>query len=235
MTETARLNLALLAEAQAQKHVTVNEALAHLDAVVGARARALAALAPPDDPAEGDLIGIGTGATGAFAGKDGKLAFYLNGGWRFLDPLLGQRLWDDETGAISTYLPTGWTPGGVGTGAGGARTSAPVIEIDHDISGGPNNVTAMAIPDKAVVIGVSARVVAGIVGPTSWQIGVLGAPDRYGSGFGTAMGSFARGVTTHPQAYFGATPLLLSAEGGLFASGRVRLAVHCLEIAAPAA
>ncbi len=34
MTDTTRLGLPLLAPAQAQKHVTVNEALGRLDAVV---------------------------------------------------------------------------------------------------------------------------------------------------------------------------------------------------------
>ena len=44
-----------------------------------------------------------------------------------------------------------------------------------------------------------------------------------------------RGVTGTPQAYFADTALTLSGEGGDFAAGTVRLAVHFIELGLPRA
>ena len=236
MAETPRFALPLLDAAQAQKHVTVNEALARTDALAAGRVEALGRTAPPAEPGEGTLWGVGAGATGAFAGQDGRVALFLNGGWTFADPWQGWALWEAASGALWRYGPGGWTPAG-GAGAaspGGAATALLIAETDHAVGTGASSTTAAIIPDKAVVIGVTARVTEAIGGATGWQLGVTGAPDRYGSGFGTAAGSFAEGVTGQPQAYFGGTSLVLTAEGADFAGGTVRLAVHVLTVTAPA-
>jgi hypothetical protein len=89
MSSTPHLSLPLLAAAQAQKHVTHNEALAALDALVqlavGERNRA----APPASPAEGDRFLVGAGATGAFANQEGNIASFDLGAWRFFTPRPG--------------------------------------------------------------------------------------------------------------------------------------------------
>jgi hypothetical protein len=107
------------------------------------------------------------------------------------------------------------------------------VEIDHVITAGPTSETSAIIPDKAVVLGVTARVVADITGATSWSLGVTGSPDRYGSGFGVGANSYAHGVTGSPLTYFGATSLLLTSAGGDFTGGTVRIAVHFLELSPP--
>ncbi len=234
MTDTPRFGLTLLEAAQAQKHMTVNEALARLDALAAGRAEALAATAPPPAPAEGEVWGVGSGATGEWAGQEGRLALRLGGGWEFADPWPGLRLFDAEIGAPATYLPDGWVPGLLAAGPSGAGLMARVAEIDHAIAPGATSTTAPAIPDKAVVIGISARVTAEILGASGWSLGVAGAADRYGSGFSPAAGSRAEGVTAQPQAYYGGTSLVLTAEGGDFAGGALRLAVHYLAVSAPA-
>src|SRR5690554_3539954 len=61
---TPRLNLPYLAAGQAQKHVTLNEALARLDACVAASARSRTTAAQPAEPAEGDLYLLPGGASG---------------------------------------------------------------------------------------------------------------------------------------------------------------------------
>lgn len=89
MTSTPHLDLPLLAAAQAQKHVTHNEALTSLDAVVQLSVKERGRTAPPSSPAEGDRYLVGTDATGAFAGQEGKIALFDLAAWRFLAPRAG--------------------------------------------------------------------------------------------------------------------------------------------------
>jgi hypothetical protein len=74
MTKTTNLALPFIDAAQAQKHVTHNEALQLLDALVQLSAIARDQTAPPASPAEGERYLVGAGATGAFAGKDLQIA-----------------------------------------------------------------------------------------------------------------------------------------------------------------
>lgn len=235
MAETPRFALPLLEAAQAQKHVTVNEALARADALAAGRVESLGTATPPASPAEGAVHGVGAGATGAWSGRDGRLALFRNGGWDFADPFPGQRVWDAATGTGWLFDGTGWVEGALAGAPGGAATQARVVEIDHTVAPGPTSATAAIIPDKAIVLGVTGRVTGAIGGAAAWSLGVAGAPQRYGSGQGVAAGSLAHGVTGQPTAYFGGTGLLLTAEGGDFTGGTVRLAVHFLALAAPGA
>lgn len=233
MSETARFRLPLLEAGQAQKHVTVNEALARADCLAAGRVEELGRTTPPETPAEGTLWGVGPGATGAFAGQDGRMALFLGGGWSFADPWEGWRLWEAATARDWRHGPGGWVTADAAS-PGGASTALAIAETEHALSAGPTSTTGPIIPDKAVVLGVTGRVTHTITGAASWQLGVAGATDRYGSGFGTAAGAFAQGVTGQPQAYYGATPLLLTAAGGEFSGGTVRLAVHYLALTPPA-
>lgn len=233
MSETARFGLTLLDAAQAQKHVTVNEAFTRLDALAAARVEGLGAASPPGSPAEGDLWGVGPGASGDWAGAEGQLALYLNGGWELLPPMAGQRVWNAATGSVWLHTGSAWVEGGLAASPGGAGLAARIAEADHSLSPGASDTTAPIIPDKAVVLGVSARVLTAIGGASAWDLGVPGAPDRYGTGFGTGAGSYAEGVTGQPQAYYGGTALEITAQGGAFTGGSLRLAVHYLALSAP--
>ncbi len=233
MADTPRFRLTLLEAAQAQKHMTVNEALARLDALAGFRVEGLGRAAPPP-VVDGAVWGVGPGATGAWAGEDGRLALALGGGWDFAEPWEGLRVWNAETGGWWTRLGGGWVEGVAAASPGGAATLARLREIDHTLTPGASAIVAGAIPDKAVVIGVTARVTGAISGAASWSLGVAEAPDRYGTGFGVGLGAVAEGVTGQPQAYYGGTDLVLTAAGGAFAGGAVRLAVHYLSVSAPA-
>lgn len=91
MTDSTHLALPFLDAAQAQKHVTVNEALARLDALVHLSVSARVT-APPASAIEGDRVLVGASATGAFSGQANKIAAFLAGGWSFLTPQTGWRL-----------------------------------------------------------------------------------------------------------------------------------------------
>jgi hypothetical protein len=114
MSTTSHLALTLLEQSQAQKDVTVNEALARLDAILntGAISRLLAT--PPVSPAEGDVYLIAATATDDWAGHDGDVAYYDGGIWRFILPQEGMTLWLKETGALLGYDGADWVAVGGG-------------------------------------------------------------------------------------------------------------------------
>ena len=234
MSDTMRFAMPLLDAAQAQKHVTVNEALVRADVLGAGRVEARDLTVPPGAPVDGQAWIVAAGATGEWAGHDGELALFLNGGWAFVVPWDGASFWIGSERARVTWTGGTWVGGHAGGTAGGASTTLRVIEIDHVLAVGASSVTGAMIPDKAVVIGVTGRVTTEITGVTGWSLGVPGAVDRYGTGYGTALASWAHGITGQPQPYFGATALEITAEGGSFTGGAVRLAVHCMEIAPPA-
>lgn len=83
---TPRLRLPWLIAGQAQKHVTLNESLALLDALVACRALSRAVADQPADPAEGDLYLLPEAPSGSAwtAWSAGDLALYDFGAWRRL-------------------------------------------------------------------------------------------------------------------------------------------------------
>ena len=94
MTETTdRLALALIAPGQAQKEMTHNEALARLDIMVQPVVQAVAPPSVPVNPLPGQCWIVGTGASGAWVGRDGGLAAWTAGGWRFITPFEGMTAW----------------------------------------------------------------------------------------------------------------------------------------------
>lgn len=108
MTMTPHLALPLLAAAQAQKHVTHNEALASLDALVHLAVKERGRTASPATPAEGERYLVGAGATGAFAGQDATIALYDLGAWRFFTPRAGWRVYVEAEDAIIVFDGSQW-------------------------------------------------------------------------------------------------------------------------------
>lgn len=80
---SARLGLPYLAAGQLQKHVTLNEALTRLDALIQTAVVSRTTTGQPDDPAEGALYILPEGATGAdwAAHPAGGLLRHERGGW----------------------------------------------------------------------------------------------------------------------------------------------------------
>ena len=82
MARTAQLDLPLVMPAQAQKHVTVNEALARLDAAAQLRVISSLLSTPPASACDGQSYLVPAGATGEWAGhRAGRIAVWSNGGW----------------------------------------------------------------------------------------------------------------------------------------------------------
>lgn len=110
MTETARLALPMMAPEQAQKHVTHNEALLRLDAIVQLHLTRIGETEPPEAPEPGQAFAIGTEGADAWAGHDGEIAAWTAGGWRFSVPEAGWIGWDAEAARLIVFRDGDWTP-----------------------------------------------------------------------------------------------------------------------------
>ncbi|MBL4807954.1 MAG: DUF2793 domain-containing protein [Rhodobacteraceae bacterium] len=236
MSNTYNFALPLVQAAQAQKHVTVNEALARVDAVTQMRLVNINVVAPPA-ATDGMAYGVGVSAIGDWVGHDGEIAIYANGGWVFLLPKFGWKAWNENTNVPMVYDGVDWQPEALVVSIGGAATFSRIAELDHVLASAATSTTIDMIPQNAVVYGVTARIISEITGAgvSSWSVGVPGSPSQYGSGLGLALNSYAHGLSGSPQAYYGATPLVITADAGSFSGGVVRLAVHYLELGRPRA
>lgn len=234
MSETMQLALPLLQPAQAQKHVTVNEALVRLDGLTHLVLQSVDTATPPVAGDDGETWHVPLGAVNAWDGHGGEVAIWSNGGWVFVQPRTGWRAWiaDRHRGAV--FDGSVWAEGAVAASENRAVSAINVLEFDHAIAAGASSVTAVPIPQFAMVFAVTARIRTAFTGGlTSWDFGVADAPDRYGSGLGLAQGSWVSGLTGQPVSYYADTPLVLSANGGAFAGGELRIALHCYTATPP--
>jgi hypothetical protein len=233
MAETARLGLPLVQAAQAQKHVTVNEGLGRLDALVQLVLTATEEAAPPE-PASG-VYGVPEGATGAWVERAGQVAFASAGGWEFVTPERGWTAIVADRGP-AVFDGAAWIEGAATLAPSGAGLSLRTVEVDHMVGIGAASTTGAVIPAQSLVFGVTGRVIEVLgAGSTTFALGIAGeSPDRYGSGYGVQAGAWLRGLTSSPLAYYAPTPLTLTAAGGAFTGGRVRLSVHLAELRLPA-
>lgn len=109
MSETsAILALPYLMPSQAQKHVTHNEALQLLDALVQLRVTAFDAETPPLDPALGAAYALGASPSAAWAGQAQDLAIWQGEGWLFIPPQPGWRAWGQEAGELRIWQGSAW-------------------------------------------------------------------------------------------------------------------------------
>ncbi|WP_165351989.1 DUF2793 domain-containing protein [Salipiger sp. IMCC34102] len=108
-TFSPRLDLPFIEGTQAQKHVTHNEALERLDIAVQASVQLWDATTPPASPPEGQCFLVGDAASDPWAGHAGDIAAFAGGGWLFLTPQTGWRIWDAEAGVLKLRTAQGWT------------------------------------------------------------------------------------------------------------------------------
>lgn len=108
---SARFSLPYILPGQAQKELFHNEALAVIDAALHPAVEGAPIATPPDGPALGQCWLVGAGASGAWAGKEGKLAAWTSGGWRFVAPQTGMCAWDKSAAFHRRWTGTAWSAG----------------------------------------------------------------------------------------------------------------------------
>jgi len=127
-----------------------------------------------------------------------------------------------------TIIDQGFMPAlaNIAAAAHGATIQIGVLETLVTLSGSSTN-ASLQIPANCIVFSVGARVVTAITGATSYEVGVAGNLSQFGSSLSISAGSTNYGLIG-PTAFYSATTLTITAAGGSFAGGQVRLSISYL-------
>jgi hypothetical protein len=151
----------------------------------------------------------------------------------FYQPQTGWRCWVIDEAALYIHNDPNWVPFATGAtglstvlnvGGYGATTKFELLEEELVLSGSSVDSTVM-IPQRAIVFAVTTRTTQVVTGASSYDCGIVGEIDKYGGLLSIAEGSVNSGVTG-PTAYYADTPVRISANGGSFTGGMVRLSIH---------
>lgn len=144
MSETPNLKLPYILAAQAQKHVTHNEAIRALDALVQLAVLDRHLATPPASPADGDRYLVAASPTGAWAGEAGRIAAWQDGAWSFLAPRIGWILW-----VVDEALALAWN-GAAWVGIPGAASVNPTPLVGVNATANATN--RLAVKSDAVLL-----------------------------------------------------------------------------------
>ncbi len=154
MTDTtSNLTLPFLLAAQAQKHVTLNESLLRLDALVQASVESATTTAQPASPADGQCYILPTGKSGTdWAGMGiGQIAYYRDGVWEALSPREGWRVYVRDSNVLRVFDGSAWQP--LNAATADQWTTARTLTLSGDLTG------AVSI-DGSAAVGLSASLAA---------------------------------------------------------------------------
>lgn len=144
---SVRLGLPYLVSGQAQKDITHNEALTLIDMAVAPVARSLDIGEPPAAPESGACWIVAAPASGAWSGQEGRIACWTGGGWRFLAPPDGMRIWIGDREL--------WAQREGGTWSVGIERAVEIRIGDAAVLG--SRKPAVALPDGGATIDIEAR------------------------------------------------------------------------------
>ena len=238
--ETPNLLLPYLIASQAQKHVTHNEALRMLDGLTQLAVEDRDLATPPGAPSDGACWIVAPGGTSEWTGWDGDVAMWADGAWLRLPSRTGWRAWVVDEGQLVVRGVAGWAPLGgggpdvdVAVGPAGATTGLAVAEELLSGLSGASVDSSIVIPNRAIVLGVSARTVTTITGANVLRVRHRRRGVQVRRQLGVTAGSSNAGVIG-PQAFYADTAVRLTANGADFTGGAVRIAIHYATAGVPA-
>lgn len=123
---TPNLHLPYIMPAQAQKHVTHNEAIRALDAVVQLSVASRSVAVPPSTPTEGQRHIVAPGATGAWVGGAGKIAAFQDGAWAYYTAGQGWLAWVQDESLLVVLDAGEW----VAAGEGASINPTPLVGVN---------------------------------------------------------------------------------------------------------
>ncbi len=141
MDTTPNLGLPYLAAAQSQKHVTHNEAIRALDALVQLSAISRVAATPPSAPAEGARYIVAASASGAWSGHGLSVAAFQDGAWAFFVPRAGWLVYVVDEAKLVVFDGTAWT-----LTTGGLSSTNPVALVGVNATADATNRLAVKSP-----------------------------------------------------------------------------------------
>ena len=188
MDDTARLSLPFIMAGQALKHITHNDALNRLDALVQPVVESTAVSTPPVTPLPGEAWLVPSGATGAWSGHVDEIAAWQDGAWTFFDPAEGWQVFDRASDTLRIFSGSSWvivaaTGAGLplfGINASADSTnrlsvSAPATLLNHSGAGHQLKLNKAASGDTASLLyqsNWSGRAEMGLMGDNHWRIKV---------------------------------------------------------------
>ena len=190
MDSTPNLDLPYIAAAQAQKHVTHNEAIRALDALVQLAVHDRDLAAPPATPSDGDRYIVAASASGAWVGHEGHVAAFQDGAWQFFVPNPGWLAWVADEARLLGWDGMAWRPAagnasinptplvGINTTADTTNRlslNAAASLFNHDGSGHQLKINKAAVSDTASLLfqsGFSGRAEFGLPGNDDFSIKV---------------------------------------------------------------
>lgn len=123
--ESPNLLLPYIMAAQAQKHVTHNDAIRRLDALVQLTVADRDLAMPPPAPVDGARYIVAPGAGGAWSGAVAKIAAYQDGAWVFYNAHEGWLAWVADEHALVVFDGVAWTPA-----PGGSVNPVPLVGVN---------------------------------------------------------------------------------------------------------
>jgi len=184
------LGLPYIAAAQAQKHVTHNEALRVLDAAVQLVVLGADLATPPGGASDGDRYIVASPATDDWEGQENSIAVRADDTWHFFTPTVGWRADLAPTGATLRFDGTTWQDAtqidtlpelGINASADTVNRLSVASEatlLSHDGAGHQLKLNKAAATDTASLLfqtGFSGRAEMGITGSDEFAIKV--SPD----------------------------------------------------------
>ncbi|MFN3721681.1 MAG: DUF2793 domain-containing protein [Paracoccaceae bacterium] len=140
--DTPILSMPYIMPAQAQKHVTHNEALRVLDVIVQLVVQDRTRTEPPDTAQESDRHIVAAAATGLWSGQGGKIALREHGQWSFFVPLAGWQAHVLDEGATVTFDGTVWQ----------SAAQQPLEVAQLGISATPDGVNRLSVNASATLL-----------------------------------------------------------------------------------
>ncbi len=108
MSDTPNLVLPYIAAAQAQKHVTHNEALSLIDGLLQLSIVSRGLNVPSGTAIDGNRFLIGAAPTAEWLNHPGQIALRMEGAWRFLIPRKGWQMWVEAENILLVFDGTNW-------------------------------------------------------------------------------------------------------------------------------
>ncbi len=202
---------------QAQKHVTINQALRRLDGLVHLSVASRAMTSPPAMPENGLRYLIADGAADEWATRQGQVAIFEDTQWHYATPQIGWRLWVADEKRLLAYDGNQWVSINTGSATDFSLSRQRGL---YDFS---QSLPSLMIPSHSVFFGVTGMITHSITGPTAWQLGTSDGLNRFGTNLPLDSGSTINGPANPPSVFWQDTPLVLTPEGGAFSSGQLVL------------
>ena len=190
MDTTPNLGLPYLAAAQSQKHVTHNEAIRALDALVQLAVTTRSVTIPPASAADGGRYLVPASATGAWAGHASSIAAFQDGAWAFFAARAGWLVYIVDESDLVVFDGAQWVEAGgltsvnpvelVGVNATADATNRLVVKspatlLDNTGHGHQLKINKAAATDTSSLLlqdGYSGRAEIGLAGDDNFHVKV---------------------------------------------------------------